>query len=350
MCSRSFCRFWVQAILILTVGGLAGALPAQAETRVQGEIRGDVEWNKQGSPYIVTGDLVVPEKSTLRIGPGVTVRFKENIASREGINPYDLELLVRGTLIITGAEADTVILTSDATTPRWTDWHGVVVEGENARADIDAATIEYSNYGVSVHKGNLVVKNSVIHRCEEAGIFVVMGNAVVDNLVLTQIGNSGGTGFGISFDRGGSGEIKNSFIIGTQNGVGFSRESSGLVERTYITNCVGRGVMIGNSNPEIRECTVAQNDLGVVCYGGSVPVVKRNNIFQNGTADLKLDLYTGDPVKLDFSNNWWGETGLGLIEEMILDGTDDPNVKAFVNIEPVLSEASTSQVDRVKQN
>jgi hypothetical protein len=46
-------------------------------------------------------------------------------------------------------------------------------------------------------------------------------------------------------------------------------------------------------------------------------------------------------IELDFSENWWGETYLGLIEERILDGLDDPKVKGIVRLDPVLEEAIT---------
>jgi hypothetical protein len=48
-------------------------------------------------------------------------------------------------------------------------------------------------------------------------------------------------------------------------------------------------------------------------------------------------------VKLDFSRNWWGETALGIIEDGIQDGSDDPAIKAFVVLEPVLTEAVALQ-------
>ncbi len=43
-------------------------------TEVCGTLRLAQEWTKEGSPYIVTGDIFVPVTSRLRIGPGVVVK------------------------------------------------------------------------------------------------------------------------------------------------------------------------------------------------------------------------------------------------------------------------------------
>jgi len=37
---------------------------------------------------------------------------------------------------------------------------------------------------------------------------------------------------------------------------------------------------------------------------------------------------------LDLSNNYWGTTDTGLIDDWIWDGNDDPEVHAFVDYEP----------------
>lgn len=65
---RRFCR------PALALVGLAAWLPAAlAQTHVSGSIDADTRWDPAGSPYIVSGDLLVRNNAVLRIEAGVTV-------------------------------------------------------------------------------------------------------------------------------------------------------------------------------------------------------------------------------------------------------------------------------------
>jgi parallel beta-helix repeat protein len=344
---HSFLRLVLLCTLTLAAAAAAG--PVAAETRVSGKLKGEHEWTKGGSPYIVTGDVIIPKGSTLRIGPGVTVRFKADIPSREGVNLADLELLVRGTLIVEGAPQDTVVLTSDARRPRWTDWAGIIIEGAAGRAELDAAIVEFANEGIKCMRGTLIARNTTVRRGNYKGIHLIEGEADFDNLLVTQVGNEGGTGIGVNVDRGSRVTMKNSIVVGAQNGIIFSRGSSGTVENTVVSMNAIRGIAIRKSDPVITGCTISQNDYGLAVSGGARPVVRQNNIFLNGTLDLSLSEYR-EEVKLDFSNNWWGETHLSLIEERIRDALDDPAIKAYAVIEPILSEAFTPPAGDAKDH
>ena len=41
------------------------------QTEVEGDVSG--EWTVEGSPYVTTGNVIVPEDESLEIQPGVTV-------------------------------------------------------------------------------------------------------------------------------------------------------------------------------------------------------------------------------------------------------------------------------------
>jgi len=330
----------VRTGLLLGAGMAFLAGSAAAETHVRGTLEGKTEWTKTDSPYIVMGDIVIPAGSSLHIGPGVTVRFKPNIASREGYNEFDLEIYVQGLLVVEGARNDTTILTTDANRADYGDWQGIVVWGPEARAELNAAKIEFANDGIHCYQGEIDVRNSTIWKCGQNGVVLMEGRGEFDNVLLTNIANRGGTGIGINVDRGSVVTVRNSFLVGVQNGISFSRSSSGTVDNTLISLCAKRGVLVRNSNPTITACTITGNDLGFNLSANATPVIQGNNIFENATYDVTVSSdYEGDPVKLDMTGNWWGETSLGLIEERILDGLDNEDVKAFVVIDPVLTEA-----------
>lgn len=68
-----------------------------AETIIPpGEIYG--EWDINGSPYVITGDVNIPTVQSLLIIPGVQVLFQGNY-----------EIIVNGLLIAEGTQEDTII-------------------------------------------------------------------------------------------------------------------------------------------------------------------------------------------------------------------------------------------------
>lgn len=67
-------RIWVAALITL----LSSAHLASAATEISGAIEGDTVWNKAGSPYVITDQVIAgTEESnvTLTIEPGVIVKF-----------------------------------------------------------------------------------------------------------------------------------------------------------------------------------------------------------------------------------------------------------------------------------
>jgi len=328
----------------LLLGCAILAAPAAGETRVGGKLpRGETVWTKDGNPYIAQKDVLVPKGGTLRIGPGVNLLFKSKIADREGTNPFSLELLVRGTLIVEGAEADTVLLSADGPAPTWNDWQGVVLQGTDAQAEMKAVQITNAMEGITViDGGRLHAEGVTIKRSMQYGVKVIRCQADLHDVIITQVGNSGGTGIGVLADLGATVNLTHSFVVGVQNGLAYYRGSKGTIRNSVVSSCAVRGLVIRNSSPEITGCTITDNDYGLVISAGAMPAVRNNNIFDNGTADIQVKDYT-KPVEMDFGHNWWGETALGLIEERILDGLDDPEVKCLVKVDPVLTEAAVQE-------
>ena len=322
----------------LLVFFLFAATGAAAETRAGGEIQGAVEWTKQDSPYILVKDVVVPKGSTLTIREGVTVRCKPDITDDSGFNKFDVEFLVEGSLIVQGAAGDTVVFTSDSPTPRWTDWQGIVVQN-GGRADIHAARIEFCNEGVRVFGGSVELTSSSIAGCYQYGARFTQGTGVLDDMAITSVGNAGGTGVGVYMERGSDVAIRNSFIVGVQNGVMWVRDAGGSMENTVVSNCTGVGVTARNSSPTVTECTVTANDIGLSVSAGAAPTVRNNNIFVNARSDLEISGYK-ELTRLDFGGNWWGDdTVLGHVDGRVFDAMDDPEAGGVAILEPILPEA-----------
>jgi|GEM_PF-2508553 len=90
---------------------MCGIHCATAQTNVGGIISSNTTWNLAGSPYIVTGTILVDSGFTLTIKPGVTVRFNA-----------DKSIQLSGVLRALGTEDSGVTFTSNATSPSPGDW------------------------------------------------------------------------------------------------------------------------------------------------------------------------------------------------------------------------------------
>jgi parallel beta-helix repeat protein len=100
-------------------------------TYVSGIISSDTTWTAAGSPYIVTGNILVKEGVTLTIEPGVVVKFN----SAKGLQ-IDGELIARGT------EAEQIVFTSNQSSPAPGDWANILF----TNSSVDATFDEHGNY------------------------------------------------------------------------------------------------------------------------------------------------------------------------------------------------------------
>jgi hypothetical protein len=66
-------KCWLIQSVMIVLSGLLMASGSLAQTSVDGSIVVDTQWTLEGSPYIVSGDVVVRDTAMLRIDPGVTV-------------------------------------------------------------------------------------------------------------------------------------------------------------------------------------------------------------------------------------------------------------------------------------
>jgi hypothetical protein len=80
-----------------------------SQTNVSGGIYQNTTWTQAGSPYFVTGSIVVFPGKTLTIEPGCEVRFTADNTFNTGNFIY---LEIRGTLIALGTDANKIKFTS----------------------------------------------------------------------------------------------------------------------------------------------------------------------------------------------------------------------------------------------
>lgn len=102
--------------------------PPSGPTNVSGTLPGNAQWVLAGSPYIVNADVTVPEGGTLRIDPGVEVRFLSGTALR-----------VHGLIDAAGTAAEPIRFTSNVTPPAAGNWAGILLFDSTVDAQVDAA-------------------------------------------------------------------------------------------------------------------------------------------------------------------------------------------------------------------
>ena len=126
-------------------------------------------WTLANSPYLLTGDILVPNTSKLVIQPGVEVRFKpvtDDLAG--GADPNRIEIRVEGQVNAQGTATDSIRFISNGDVPASGDWYGLVqnFNGSDNRILLGHSVIQHYVKGITVAgTGNtatdsLVVKNS----------------------------------------------------------------------------------------------------------------------------------------------------------------------------------------------
>lgn len=100
---RHYAWSWPRPLSISLLLVVLGATALAQTTVPPGNVSGT--WTVLGSPYRITGDIIVPNDSSLVIEPGVTVEFQGHY-----------ELLVNGRLLAIGTVADTILFTVKDTT------------------------------------------------------------------------------------------------------------------------------------------------------------------------------------------------------------------------------------------
>ncbi len=95
-----------------------------AQTNVSGGIYNNVTWTLSGSPYIVTGNIVVFPGKTLTIEPGVEVRVQGNgYPSSMGIS-----IEIRGMLVAVGTPTAPITFKADGVVTDPYSWSGIFVK------------------------------------------------------------------------------------------------------------------------------------------------------------------------------------------------------------------------------
>lgn len=122
---------------------------------VSGVIGEDTTWSQENSPYIVTGNILVPSGIVLTIEPGVIVKFNE-----------DLYIKVEGTIKAVGTLSEKIIFESNNSNQNKSDWSGIRIRPSSSTStdgnqdyssgsQFKYVTIKYADIGLYVYDTSL---------------------------------------------------------------------------------------------------------------------------------------------------------------------------------------------------
>ncbi|MCW4023503.1 MAG: hypothetical protein NWF01_00505 [Candidatus Bathyarchaeota archaeon] len=225
----------------------------QAASNVSGIITTDTTWTKTGSPYELTGNVLINHGVTLTIEAGATVNF----------NGY--ELMVNGTLIARGASGEEIHFNGGELelTPFSTPWDEATGTGSIIDYCISSSTLLCS--------WDTKISNSYIDGrvCVSGNYSIIIGNTITQ---------------GVAISTYSSGNITNNIIMGTNAISGKSIETSN--GNPVIThNTIQNGIFIGAPGGNRRaSATVSYNTINGDVSIADDSVISYNTI----TSDVLL--------------------------------------------------------------
>ncbi|MBT7616742.1 MAG: T9SS type A sorting domain-containing protein [Calditrichaeota bacterium] len=249
---------------------MLAATPAFSQTEVRGEVSG--EWNLEGSPYLVVGEIAVPNNQTLTIHPGVEV-----------LTDHRIPFLVYGTLSAEGTVEDSIYF---GPTGIDAGWGGIRFLDADEGSRLSYCIVEHGRrdqgegHGAEISAGG--------------NIFIRGGKVIIEHSRIS-FGQARGFGGGIAIWEADP-VIANCLInenTGIQNGGGIevvNGSSPTIVECLFIENRTdwsGGGICIEqNSDPRIERCDFVMNTAGgggggFALYFASSPFVSHCNFTEN---------------------------------------------------------------------
>jgi hypothetical protein len=134
------------SLFCLLLSALPTATNLKAQSPVSGGIYQNTTWTLSGSPYLVTGSIVVFPGKTLTIEPGVVVKVKADSSFNTGNYRY---LEIRGKLIARGTASKPIVFTSTDTKPGFYNWDGIRIKGsQGGTVDMDYFELHQSFNGL----------------------------------------------------------------------------------------------------------------------------------------------------------------------------------------------------------
>ena len=227
-----------------------------AQTYIEGDVSGT--WTLQNSPYIVTGDITVPNSLSLVIVAGVEVRF-------DGFYKF----VANGCLSAIGTDNNKILFTSNQPNPNPGDWYNIQL---NVSCTLQYCIIEYAG------QPDPPTNEVAVH---------VNGNCNIYDNILRYNAVSG---------------------IGMWMWDGLANICHNIIYENYTDFYIGAGIYTQWSSANIENNTIANNNFGGILLQGSGDylTVINNIIVNNDGNGIQCDQISGRPLLMMDYNDVWG--------------------------------------------
>ncbi len=348
-------------------------------TELSGTLSGNTFLTSEDSPYVITGDILIPSGSTVSIEPGTVLRFNE-----------DISMICQGNLYAEGSPGDSVVFCANMENEPWggikiiggdADFHYTVFSGsagyggvsqDNACIDTENAelTLENclfrNNYRCIHMTGGSILVDSCDLTGWNSGEIFFMGGGESANIQNSSFGNMvnppSSHHDGVEFQDCRTGEylVKNCEVFNIDGDAFDSNSSSLILEGNRVWNVTDKGFSIGigaagtqisdvvltgniisgcytgiavkdDSYAEITGCTIYGCDIGVRAYnktagsGGGNAVVT-NSIFDSNSTIFSIEDDSDVTVNYSLTGNiepWTGEGNIAADPEFAGWGSRD---------------------------
>jgi hypothetical protein len=269
-------------------------------------------WRKASSPYVVTGDIMIPRNKTLTIEPGVTVKFAGHFGLTAGY---------RAKLLAVGTEQDRIVFTAG---DKEQGWFGLRLINAGSDDTLRYCTFEYASKprtgggGVKGLFGGAILCYASY---EDDPGFAMVTSPTIDSCLLTH--NYARTGGALACLQSDAVVTNNTIIENASDydGAGIALYydqatiANNVIARGYAL--VGGGIMNNMSSPSIVNNTIVANRPAglhlesalVDFFGDPMPALILNNIVWNNEIFLS-DTAAPDEFEIrynDIQGGWEGE-------------------------------------------
>jgi len=266
-----------------------------AQTSVSGGIYNNTTWNLSGSPYLVTGSIVVFPNRTLTIEPGVEVIVSADYTFNTGNFIY---LEVRGSLIANGTSNAPIVFTSSDTTTGFYNWEGIRIKGsQGGTVQMNHFELHNTWYGINndiAQPGVSYVFDECYFRSNQYGL-QLNADLVYNSCIFESngVGQAAQISYGsltatncqflnnfCSFTWSNNINVNNCLFSGNQNNI---IGSPGIIQNSqFYNNTFG---MTEISNITVNQCVFDGNGTGI---DGSSTCVITNSTFSNNSIAVKI--------------------------------------------------------------
>jgi len=339
-------------MLVLLLGILIIPTLGRAGTEISGIISSDATWTQAGSPYIVTGNILVQENVKLIIEPGVLVKFRSC-----PLGSQEYYLRVDGTLRAEGEQENPIVFTTEGEGYNWgcigftdtsVDWDKTTSTGcilsncilEYGGAD-QGGMNEFGRAIIRCFASSPMIKNNIIRfSCQNAIIYENSDQLkILSNYIYANDGTAVLHGHStanikdnyISDNRQGiylyvttgNTEIENNTIYSSQGG-----QYGACIRVDPFSLSDSNTILIAYNN--VTSSSINSNTISLVLGAdASLEYIQfsHNNISNTGGlfSVYLVDGSNGDKI-LNMANNWWGTTDVNEINQLIYDFNDDFNL------------------------